>query len=192
MTNTDTRSGDLIGYARVSTHDQHTDLQLDALRDAGVVRIFQEKASGTREDRPELAAVLDYLRPGDTLVVWRLDRLGRSLKHLIEVVTDLEQRGVGFRSIHESIDTTTAAGRLVFHIFGALAEFERSLIVDRTRAGLAAARNRGAKPGRKPSLTTEQAQMVRDLHARGDYSITAIAAAVGASRATVYRTLEAV
>lgn len=192
MTNTDHRSGDLVGYARVSTQDQHTDLQLDALRDAGVVRIFQEKASGTREDRPELAAVLDYLRPGDTLVVWRLDRLGRSLKHLIEVVSDLEQRGVGFRSIHEAIDTTTAAGRLVFHIFGALAEFERSLIVDRTRAGLAAARDRGAKPGRKPSLTTEQAQMVRDLHARGGYSITAIAAAVGASRATVYRTLEAV
>lgn len=192
MTNTDTRSSTLIGYARVSTQDKHTDLQLDALRDAGVVRIFQEKASGTREDRPELAAVLDYLRPGDTLVVWRLDRLGRSLKHLIEVVTDLEQRGIGFRSIHESIDTTTAAGRLVFHIFGALAEFERTLIVDRTRAGLAAACDRGAKPGRRPSLTTEQAQMVRDLHARGGYSITAIAAAVGASRATVYRTLEAV
>lgn len=189
MTHTDLRAGDLVGYARVSTSDQNTDLQLSALRDAGVTRIFEEKASGTRTDRPELAAALDYLRPGDALVVYRLDRLGRSLKHLIDTVTALEERGIGFRSVHENIDTTTAAGRLVFHIFGALAEFERALIVDRTQAGLAAARERGAKPGRKPSLTPEQVDMVNALHAGGQHSVTAIADAVGASRATVYRAL---
>lgn len=189
MTNTRVRTGDLVGYARVSTLDQNTDLQVSALRTAGVDRIFEEKASGTRDDRPELAAALDYLRRGDTLVVWRLDRLGRSLRHLIEVVTALEERGVGFRSVHENIDTTTAAGRLVFHIFGALAEFERALIVDRTRAGLAAARERGAKPGRKPSLTPDQIDMVNALHGSGQHTVTAIAAAVGASRATVYRAL---
>lgn len=189
MTTTDTLSGHLIGYARVSTFDQHTALQLDALRGVGVARIFEEKASGTRTDRPELAAALDYLRPGDTLVVWRLDRLGRSLKHLIETVAGLEERGIGFRSIHESIDTTTAAGRLVFHIFGALAEFERALIVDRTQAGLTAARERGAKPGRKPSLSPEQVDMVNALHTGGQHTVTAIADAVGVSRATIYRHL---
>lgn len=186
---TSQHSGDLIGYARVSTFDQTTALQLDALRDAGVARVFQEHASGTRTDRPELAAALDYLRPGDTLVVWRLDRLGRSLKHLIETVSALEERGIAFRSVHENIDTTTPAGRLVFHIFGALAEFERALIVDRTQAGLAAARERGAKPGRKPSLSPEQVDMVNALHAGGQHTVTAIADAVGASRATVYRAL---
>lgn len=123
--------------------------------------------------------------------MWRLDRLGRSLRHLIEIVTDLESRGIGLKSLHESLDTTTPAGKLVFHIFGALAEFERSLIVDRTKAGLAAARARGSKPGRKPSLTSEQVGVVRGLHASGGHSITAIAAIVGVSRATVYRAVDA-
>lgn len=185
-------NGALVGYARVSTWDQTTQLQLDALRAAGCQRIFEETASGTKTDRPELAAALDYLREGDTLVVWRLDRLGRSLKHLIDTVTALESRGVGFRSIHESIDTTTSAGKLVFHIFAALAEFERDLIVDRTRAGLAAARDRGSKPGRKPSLSTAQIDVVRRMHSEGKHTVQDIADVVGVSRATVYRALATV
>lgn len=189
MTTTTPRTGQRVGYARVSTYDQHTDLQTTALDDAGCAKTFEEKASGTRSDRPELAAALDYLRPGDTLVVWRLDRLGRSMAHLIATVTDLDGRGIGFRSITENIDTTTATGRLVFHIFAALAEFERALIVDRTKAGLLAARERGAKPGRKPSLTADQVAIVRGLHAAGDHTVSAIAAVVGVSRATVYRHL---
>lgn len=180
---------DLVGYARVSTIDQNAGLQHAALSEAGCGRIFEDKASGTRTDRPELAAALDYLREGDTLVVWRLDRLGRSLKHLVEVVTDLHDRGVGFRSVTENIDTTTPTGKLVFHIFAALAEFERELIVERTRAGLRAARDRGAKPGRKPSLTQDQVAVVRTMHAAGDHTVQAIADVVGVSRATVYRAL---
>lgn len=189
MTTTTPRSGQLIGYARVSTFDQHTDLQISALDDAGCTKTFEEKASGTRSDRPELAAALDYLRPGDTLVVWRLDRLGRSMAHLIATITDLDGRGIGFRSVTENIDTTTATGRLVFHIFAALAEFERALIVDRTKAGLLAARERGAKPGRKPSLTEDQVAIVRGMRATGDHTVSAIAAVVGVSRATIYRHL---
>ncbi|RNL64383.1 recombinase family protein [Nocardioides marmoriginsengisoli] len=190
MSNQTTQQGSLIGYARVSTHDQTTDGQMDALRDAGCLRIFEETASGTRTDRPELAAALDFLREGDTLVVWRLDRLGRSLKHLIETVAELDKRGIGFVSIHENIDTTTSAGRLVFHLFGALAEFERDLIVDRTKSGLAAARERGAKPGRKPVLTEDQVVVVRSMHSAGQHTISAIADVVGVSRATVYRCLD--
>ena len=181
----------LIGYARVSTHDQHLDQQIDALTQAGCQRIYEEKASGTRTDRPELVKALDYARDGDVLVVWRLDRLGRSLKHLVEVVNDLETRGVGFRSIHESIDTTTSTGKLVFHVFAALAEFERDRIVDRTKAELAAARERGSKPGRKPSLSPDQVAVVRKMHAEGTHTIDAIAKVVGVSRATVYRALPA-
>lgn len=183
------RQGDLIGYARVSTWDQNLDLQVDALTQAGCVRIFTDKASGTRTDRPQLAAALDYARPGDTLIVWRLDRLGRSLKHLVETVSGLDDAGIGFKSIHENIDTTTSTGRLVFHIFAALAEFERELIVDRTKAGLAAARERGSRPGRKPSLTPDQVSVVRQMHAEGKHTVSAIAAIVGVSRATVYRHL---
>lgn len=181
----------LIGYARVSTYDQHLDQQLSALQAVGCSRIFEEKASGTRSDRPELAKALDYAREGDVFAVWRLDRLGRSLKHLIDTVGELDARGIGFRSIHESIDTTTSTGRLVFHIFAALAEFERDLIVDRTKAGLAAARERGAKPGRKPALTQDQIAIVRQMHETQDYTIEAIAKVVGVSRATVYRALPA-
>jgi len=185
MTNTDA----LIGYARVSTWDQSTDGQLDNLRDAGCLRIFEETASGTRTDRPQLAAALDFAREGDTIVVWRLDRLGRSLKHLMETVNELGERGIGFRSLHENIDTTTSTGRLVFHIFGALAEFERDLVADRTKAGLAAAKERGSKPGRKPVLTEDQISVVRSMHAEGRHTMTAIAQVVGVSRATVYRHL---
>lgn len=187
-----TDNSDLIGYARVSTWDQTTELQNDALREAGCIRIFEETASGTRPDRPQLAAALDFARTGDTLVVWRLDRLGRSLKHLMETVSALEERGVGFRSLHESIDTTTSTGRLVFHIFGALAEFERDLIVDRTRAGLAAARERGARPGRRPSLSEDQVAVVRQMAREERYTTAAIAEVVGVSRATIYRCLTAV
>jgi DNA invertase Pin-like site-specific DNA recombinase len=183
-------NGSLVGYARVSTWDQTTQPQLDALSGAGAERIFQETASGARSDRPELARALDYLRPGDTLVVWRLDRLGRSLKHLIDTVGVLEERGVGFRSLHESVDTTTSTGKLVFHIFAALAEFERDLIVDRTKAGLAAARERGSKPGRKPALNLDQIAIVRRMHAEGQHTVAQIAGVVGVSRATVYRSLQ--
>lgn len=182
-------NGSLIGYARVSTWDQTTDMQMDALQGAGCSRIFEETASGTKTDRPQLAAALDYARSGDTLVVWRLDRLGRSLKHLIDTVTLMEQQGVGFRSLHENVDTTSSTGKLVFHIFAALAEFERDLIVDRTKAGLAAARDRGAKPGRRPSLTEDQVEVVCRMHAEGRHTVAAIAQVVGVSRATVYRAL---
>lgn len=185
-----TATGTLIGYARVSTWDQTTKLQMDALQSAGCQRVFEEIASGTRTDRPQLAALLDYVRDGDTIVVWRLDRLGRSLKHLVDTVNALEERGVGFRSIHESIDTTTSTGRLVFHIFAALAEFERDLIVDRTKAGLAAARERGSKPGRKPSLSMDQVAVVRQMRADGRHTVDAIAKVVGVSRATIYRALD--
>lgn len=182
-------SGILIGYARVSTWDQTPQLQLDALNEAGCSRIFQETASGARSDRPQLGLALDYARPGDSLVVWRLDRLGRSLKHLIDTVGTLNERGVGFRSLHEHIDTTTSTGKLVFHIFAALAEFERDLIVDRTKAGLAAARERGSKPGRKPSLSEDQAAVVRRMHVEGQHTVAQIAGVVGVSRATIYRCL---
>jgi DNA invertase Pin-like site-specific DNA recombinase len=131
----------LVGYARVSTVEQNLHLQQDALTAAGCKKMFQDTLSGVREDRPGLDAVLDYLRPGDTLVVWKLDRLGRSLPHLIETVRALEARGIGFKSLRENIDTTTSGGKLVFHIFAALAEFERTLIRERTRAGLKAARS---------------------------------------------------
>ncbi len=159
-----TASGTLVGYARVSTADQNLDLQVDALDRAGCVRAFTDTASGSLAERPQLDAALDYLRRGDTLVVWRLDRLGRSLRHLVETVTALQERGVGFRSIQESIDTTTSGGRLVFHVFCALAEFERDLIRERTHAGLAAARARGRLGGRKPALTPQKAAVGRPRH----------------------------
>ena len=148
----------IIGYARVSTQDQNPDLQLDALRGAGCEQLFQETATGKFRERPELAACLRTMRKGDTLVVWKLDRLARSLKDLVEIVHDLNQRGVGFRSLTEAIDTTSTGGRLVFHIFGALAEFEHALIRERTIAGLAAARARGRKGGRKPVMSKADAR----------------------------------
>src|SRR5574339_1070398 len=138
----------LVGYARVSTADQTLGLQKDALTAAGCERLFSDTASGARADRPGLDEAVDFLRPGDTLVVWRLDRLGRSLRHLIDTLGALDQRGIGFRSLQEQIDTTTSGGKLVFHVFGALAEFERDLIRERTQAGLLAARARGRLGGR--------------------------------------------
>ena len=142
----------LIGYARVSTLDQKPALQIDALKSAGCERIFTEKASGAQRERPELKAALEYLRSGDTLVVWKLDRLARSMRQLIETVEDLHSRGIELHSLTESIDTATPGGRLVFHIFGALAEFERAVIRERTSAGLQAARERGKKGGRPRTL----------------------------------------
>jgi len=142
----------LVGYARVSTRDQTTALQLDALRAAGCDRVFEETASGASRDRPELAAALDYVRAGDTLVVWKLDRLARSTKQLLTTVEELARRGIGFRCLTQDIDTTTAGGRLVFTVFSAIAEFEREIIAERTRAGLDAARTRGRRGGRKPKL----------------------------------------
>lgn len=156
----------LIGYARVSTQDQRPELQLDALKAAGCEQVFHERMTGKLTDRPQMLACLRTLRQGDTLIVWKLDRLGRSLKNLVEIIHDLEKRGVAFRSLTESIDTSSAGGRLIFHVFGALAEFEHSLIRERTMAGLAAARARGRKGGRKRKLTADDvrkaAAMLRD------------------------------
>ena len=179
----------LVGYARVSTLDQNADLQEDALSEAGCVKVFTDKASGAQADRPQLDAALSYLRDGDVLVVWRLDRLGRSLKHLITVVSDLEDRGVGFRSLTESMDTTTPAGKLIFHVFAALAEFERNLIRERTKSGLEAARARGRKGGRKPSLSPKKIEVARKMYADGDSTVAEIARVLGVSRATIYRHL---
>jgi DNA invertase Pin-like site-specific DNA recombinase len=156
-----------VGYARVSTADQDPGLQLDALNAAGCAKVFEDRASGARADRPGLRAALDYAREGDVLVTWKLDRLGRSLPHLIETVAALERRGVGFRSLTEAIDTTTPGERLVFHLFAALGQFERDLIRERTRAGLAAAATRGRKGGRQPVVTAEKLRRARDLIAKG-------------------------
>ena len=156
-----------IGYARVSTADQDPALQLDALATAECAKIFEDRASGARTDRAGLRCALDYVREGDVLIVWKLDRLGRSLPHLIETMTSLATRGVGFRSITEAIDTTTPGGRLVFHLFGALGQFERDLIQERTRAGLVAAALRGRKGGRKPVVTGERLERARTFIAKG-------------------------
>jgi DNA invertase Pin-like site-specific DNA recombinase len=156
-----------VGYARVSTLDQDPALQLDALGVAGCAKVFEDRASGARADRPGLRKALDYAREGDVLIVWKLDRLGRNLPHLIETVTALEKRGVGFRSITEAIDTTTPGGRLVFHLFGALGQFERDLIGERTRAGLVAAAARGRKGGRKPVVTGEKLERARVIIGKG-------------------------
>jgi len=146
----------LIGYARVSTVDQTLHLQQDALKQAGCIKIFTDIASGSKAEREGLEAALSYVRMGDILVVWRLDRLGRSLQHLIETIKELHNRGIGFRSLTEQIDTTTSGGKLIFHIFGALAEFERDLIRERTQAGLQAARERGKRGGRPKALTPKK------------------------------------
>jgi DNA invertase Pin-like site-specific DNA recombinase len=156
-----------LGYARVSTLDQDPTLQLDALAAAGCAKVFEDRASEARADRPGLQKALDYVRDGDVLIVWKLDRLGRSLPHLIETISALEKRGVGFRSLTEAIDTTTPGGRLVIHLFGALGQFERDLIRERTRAGLKAAEARGHKGGRKPVVTTDKLKRARDLIAKG-------------------------
>ena len=206
----------LVGYARVSTQDQTLALQRDALTAAGCERIFADTAGGAAADRPGLAdalaagcgrlfedvlsgakasrpgldAAISFLRTGDTLVVWRLDRLGRSLPHLLETVTGLQDRGVGFRSLTEQLDTTTSGGKLVFHVFGALAEFERDVIRERTRAGLAAARARGRKGGRPRAAALDEARKVavaQALYADTRLTVAEVCRALGVSRATLYR-----
>src|SRR5512142_1414601 len=181
----------LVGYARVSTADQTLGLPRDALTKAGCERLFTDTASGSRADRPGLEEALDFLRPGDTLVVWRLDRLGRSLRHLIDTIGALQERGIGFKSLQEHIDTTTSGGKLVFHVFGALAEFERDLIRERTRAGLAAARARGRKGGRPRSLDARKLAQARSLHQDPAHTIADICRTLRISRATLYRYLKA-
>jgi DNA invertase Pin-like site-specific DNA recombinase len=176
----------LIGYARVSTDEQNPDLQEDALKAAGCEKIIVDKVSGAKATRPGLDRLSELLRCGDTLVVWRLDRLGRSLKDLIEWVNRLEQWGVGLRSLQESIDTQSSSGKLIFHIFGALAEFERHLIEDRTRAGLAAARARGRKGGRPKSLDSDKRQLVVDLYQEKKLSVKQICAMMNISKPTLY------
>jgi DNA invertase Pin-like site-specific DNA recombinase len=183
--------GHLLGYARVSTGDQQPHLQVDALERAGCYRVFVETASGAAADRPVLEQVLDQLRPGDTLVVWKLDRLGRSLRHLVDTLTRLAERGVGFRSLQEQVDTTTPGGKLVFHVFAALAEFERDLIRERTSAWLAAARARGRRGGRPSVMTPHKLQVAQELYASGQYTVAAIAKTLGVSRASIYRHLTA-
>jgi DNA invertase Pin-like site-specific DNA recombinase len=182
-------TGTLIGYARVSTAGQLLDRQIRALTEAGCSRVFADQMSGRTAERPELIRCLDYLRPGDTLVVPSLDRLSRSLQDLIELVAQLRRAGVGFRSLHEALDTTTPGGRLVFHVFAALAEFIRELIVEGTREGLDAARARGARLGRPPALTREQVAHARDLLTNPKTSIASIARLLGVSRSTIYAAL---
>ena len=179
-------AGALVGYARVSTRDQRLDRQLAALSAAGCIRVFADQQSGRNVDRPQLWACLDYLRPGDVLVVADLSRLGRSLDDLLSLVGGLRRRGIGFRSLHEALDTTTPGGRLVFHVFAALAEFIRELIVEGTRDGLAAARARGQRLGRPPALTPEQVEHARYLLTRPENTIASIARLLGVSRATIH------
>jgi DNA invertase Pin-like site-specific DNA recombinase len=176
----------LVGYARVSTQDQSPHLQLDALKSAGCEKVFEEKASGAKRDRPELIAALGFMRAGDTLVVWKLDRLARSLKQLMETVEDLSARGIGFRSLTEAIDTTTSGGRLVFHIFGALAEFERGIIRERTTAGLEAARARGRTGGRPRSLDDNDLAVARTLLKDGTLTVAEVADRLGVAPSTLY------
>ena len=179
----------LIGYARVSTDDQTLDLQRDALRVAGCERIYEDKA-GAKADRPGLKEALGQLRAGDTLVVWRLDRLGRSLKDLIVRAEELHEQGVGLRSLQESIDTDSSSGQLIFHIFGALAQFERTLIRERTQAGLNAARARGRKGGRRKLLDSKRRAHAVDLYKSKKHTAKEICALMGISRATLYSYIE--
>ena len=179
-----------VGYARVSTYDQNLALQVDALERTGCEKICRDQVSGMKTERPGLQEALAYLRPGDTLVVWRLDRLGRSLKHLIDTVAELEERGIGFQSLQEAIDTTTSGGRLVFHIFGALAEFERNLIQERTQAGLQAARARGRKGGRPKALSGKKVALLYQLYDAKHHSIQELCDILGISKSTLYAYLD--
>src|SRR3954467_15934703 len=177
----------LIGYARISTLDQTLALQQDALTQAGCEQLYTDTLSGSVTERPGLTQALSHLRAGDTLVVWRLDRLGRSLAHLIETVRDLQERGIGFRSLQEQIDTTTSGGKLIFHVFGALAEFERDLIRERTHAGLQAARARGRLFGRPKVLSPQQVKQLQTLAKDERNTVAEICETLGISRATYYR-----
>ncbi|MGF0310982.1 recombinase family protein [Rhodococcus sp. IEGM1428] len=178
----------MLGYARVSTADQTAASQEDALHAAGCYRVWTDVASGATTNRPQLDALLDALRPGDTLTVWRLDRLGRSLPHLLETVDSLQARGIGFKSLTESIDTTTSGGKLIFSIFGALAEFERNLIRERTNVGLKAARDRGRVGGRPSKVTPAKLNQAKKMR-RDGVGLAEIAAVIGVSRTTLFRHL---
>src|SRR5947209_1105229 len=183
----------LIGYARVSTQDQTLHLQKDALEKIGCSKIFTDTASGAATERKGLDAALAYVREGDTLVVWRLDRLGRTLKHLIETVTDLSRRHIGFKSLTESIDTTTPGGKLIFHVFGSLAEFERDLIRERTQAGLLAARARGRQGGRPKSPLSDEKKlaMAQKMYTDKTISVKDILTNLGIKKTTFYKYLKA-
>jgi DNA invertase Pin-like site-specific DNA recombinase len=179
----------LIGYIRISRDDQTTALQEDAMRAAKVDRVYRDVMSGAKDERPQFQAMLDYARPGDTIVVWRLDRLGRNLKLLIETVMGIQERGIQFHSLTEQIDTSTPGGKFTFHLFGALAEMERDLIIQRTRAGLEAARARGRKGGRPPLLIDQKKiQRGRELYDAGELSVEEIMKITGfKSRPTFYK-----
>lgn len=177
----------LVGYAHVSTQEQDLSLQLDALQAARCDKVFTEKASGAQRDRPQLQAALEYMRGQDTLVVWKLDRLARSLKQLIETVEALGERGIGLRSLTESLDTTTSGGKLVFHLFAALAEFERSVIRERTRSGLQAARRRGRLGGRPPALTSQDLAEAKALLRDPEITVAQVAKRLGVASSTLYR-----
>ena len=177
----------LIGYARVSTFDQNLDLQIDALKKAGCEKIYQDQLSGAKADRPGLTTALAFARKGDTLVVWRLDRLGRSLRHLITTVEEMRSKGIALKSLQDNIDSSTAAGELQFHIFGALAQFERALIQERTNAGLASARARGRFGGRPKKLTNEQMQMAAAMMQTKTASVNQICATLKIGRTTLYK-----
>ena len=179
-----------IGYCRVSTQDQNLELQLDELRKAGCEKIFQDVASGSKDERKGLQEAVDFAREGDCLVVWKLDRLSRSLRHLIDTVNQLKERGIGLQVITQNLNTTTPSGTLVFHIFGALAEFERLLIKERTNAGLASARARGRVGGRPKAMDEKKIQIARSLHAGGKTSVTEICETLKVSKATLYRHLK--
>jgi DNA invertase Pin-like site-specific DNA recombinase len=177
----------LVGYARVSTADQNLNLQKDELKKFGCSKIYEDVASGAKSTRAGLEAAIDFAREGDTLVIWKLDRLGRSLRDLIEIVTRLEKEGVSFVCITQNIDTRTPSGKLFFHIFGALAEYERELIRERTKAGLTAARARGRKGGRKPAMNEEQIEQARAMMENPKLKIKSIIKTLGISKATLYK-----
>lgn len=179
----------IIGYARVSTQDQNSELQVDALEKAGAEQVFQERVTGKLRERPELSQCLRTLRKGDILVVWKLDRLARSLKDLVEIVQDIHDREIGFKSLTESIDTTSSGGRLVFHIFGALAEFEHDLIRERTIAGLKAARARGRNGGRKPAMSEADVKKAAAMLSDPQITKTEVAAHFGVTRTTLNASL---
>jgi len=183
--------GRLIGYARVSTEDQNLSLQIDELQRIGCKKVFTDKAKGAKSERPGLDKCLESLESGDTFVVWRLDRLGRSMPHLVSVVTELKEKGIGFKSLHDGpIDTTTASGELIFNIFASLAQFERELIRERTKAGLSAARARGRTGGRKPlSPNSPRVRMAKKMHKDKEMSIEDICSSLKISRPTLYRYL---
>jgi len=182
-----------IGYARVSTKDQNLNLQLDALKQEGCQQIFAERITGAKLDRKELKRMLDHLRPGDIVVIWKLDRLGRSLRDLVDLVTEIQEKGAALKSLQDAIDTTTPQGKLTFHLFAALAEFEREIIRERTKAGLEAARARGRKGGRPKGLSKEaqhKAIVARTLYEQGDMTVAQICKQLDISKGTFYKYLD--